>query len=281
MEGNVVLAHKLVQADVLRVVPPLLPLIRVVCCDGNVTNASVEPDVQDLLIVASKRNLGAPLQVTGNTSRLEALLQPRICDVNTVRRPCTLLARLCRPFLDLCLELVQQQVNVFCLSCDGCCAIELAARFLQIQRIKKMSTLVALVSSCILVTAQRALSLDEAIGQERVVCFAVRLHCCLFLQEAVVVELCEDVLSNLGLLGGRSAAEDVEANVEPFVDLCVKLVVLVAKLLGCALFLDSLGLGGSSVLVSTADEQSGQATRLAVSATRTSDMIAQTSLDRD
>ena len=33
VEGNVVLAHELVQADILRVVPPLLPLICVVRSD--------------------------------------------------------------------------------------------------------------------------------------------------------------------------------------------------------------------------------------------------------
>lgn len=144
-----------------------------------------------------------------------------------------------------------------------------------------MSTLIALVSSCILVGAQRALSLDEAVGQEGVVCFAVRLGCFLLFQETVLVKFCKDVLSDVGLLGGGSAAENVEANVEPFVDLCVQLVVLVAELFRCALLLDSLGLGGSSVLVGSADEKSGQAACLAVSATRTSAMFAQMSQDRD
>jgi hypothetical protein len=144
-----------------------------------------------------------------------------------------------------------------------------------------MTALVALISSCILVGTQRAFSLDETIGQEGVVCFAVRLDGCLFLQEAVVVEFCEDVLSNVCLLGGGSATEDVEANVEPFVDLCVQFVVLVAKLFRCALLLDSLGLGGSSVLVGAADEEGGKAACLAVSVTRTSAMPALTWLDRD
>jgi hypothetical protein len=257
VEGNVVLAHELVQADVLGIVPPLLPLICVVCGDRNVTDAGVEPDVQHLLVITVQRDLCAPLQVTSDTSGLETFLQPRVCDVDTVGRPCTLLARLCRPFLDLCLQLVQQQVDVFCLSCDGSCAVKLAAGLLQLQRVEKMATLVALVSSCILVGAQRAFSLDEAIGQEGVVCFAVGLDGCLLLQEAVLVEFCEDVLSNVCLLGGGGATEDVEANVEPFVDLCMQFVVLVAQLFRCALLLDSLGLGGSSVLVGTANEEGG------------------------
>jgi hypothetical protein len=167
---------------------------------------------------------------------------------------------------------------MFCLSWDGGCAIELAAGLLQLQRVEQMTALVALVSSCILVGTQRAFSLDKAVGQEGVVCFAVRLDSCLFLQEAIVVEFCEDVLSNVCLLGGGSAAEYVEANVEPFVDLCVQFVVLVTKLFRCALFLDGLGLGGSSVLVGSANEEGGKAACLAVSATRKSVMSAQTSL---
>ena len=121
-----------------------------------------------------------------------------------------------------------------------------------------MTTLVALISSCILVGAQRALSLDEAIGQEGVVCFAVGLDGCLFLQEAVLVEFCEDVLSNVCLLGGGGATEDVEANVEPLVDFCVQFVVLVAQLFRCALLLNGLGLGGSAVLVGAANEEGGK-----------------------
>lgn len=144
-----------------------------------------------------------------------------------------------------------------------------------------MATLVALISSCILVGAQRALSLDETIGQEGIVCFAVRLSGFLFLQEAVLVEFCEDVLCNVCLLGGGSATEDIEADVEPLVDFCVQFVVLVAQLFRCALLLDGLGLGGSAVLVGSADEEGGKAACLAVSATRLSAMFAQTSLDRD
>jgi hypothetical protein len=84
-----------------------------------------------------------------------------------------------------------------------------------------MATLVALVSSCILIGAQWTLSLDEAVGQEGVVGFAVRLDGCLFLQEAVLVKFCEDVLGDLCLLVGGRTTENVEANVEPFVDLSV------------------------------------------------------------
>lgn len=151
------------------------------------------------------------------------------------------------------------------LSCDRGCAIELAPGLLEVKRIKQVSTLVALIASCVLVATERALSLDEAVSQESLMGLAVWLDSRSLLEEAVLVELGEDVLCDLGLLVGGSPAEDVEANVEPFIDLCVQLVILVAELLWCALFLDSLGLGCRAVLVCSADEEGGKSASLAVS----------------
>ena len=59
----------------------------------------------------------------------------------------------------------------------------------------------------------------------------------------------EHLLSDLGLLRGRGAAKDVEADVEPLVDVPVDDVVLVAELLGGDLFYERPRLGRGSVLV--------------------------------
>ena len=159
--------------------------------------------------------------------------------------------------------------------------IELASGLLEIERVEKVSALVALVAPRVLVATERTLALDESVGQESLVLLAVRLDRRSLLKEAVLVKLGKDVLSDFRLLVGRGPAKDVEANVEPFVDLGVQLVVLVAQLFRCALFFDSLGLGGSSVLVGAANEEGGKAASLAVSATRLSAMSAQAWLDRD
>ena len=42
VEVDVVLAHELVQTNVLVIEPPLLPLGCVVCCDANIADASFE-----------------------------------------------------------------------------------------------------------------------------------------------------------------------------------------------------------------------------------------------
>lgn len=53
---NVVLAHELVQGDVVGVLPPLLPipalevaLVGVALGNGSITDAGIEPDVEDLV----------------------------------------------------------------------------------------------------------------------------------------------------------------------------------------------------------------------------------------
>jgi hypothetical protein len=48
VEGDIVLSHKLIIADIFRVPPPLLPLVGVVRGDADVPDGSVEPYVEDL-----------------------------------------------------------------------------------------------------------------------------------------------------------------------------------------------------------------------------------------
>jgi len=76
VEGNVVLAHELVELNILGVLPPLLPLLGVSCCDRRVADGGIEPDVEDLTLPARKGNRGTPLEVTGNAAQLKALLEP-------------------------------------------------------------------------------------------------------------------------------------------------------------------------------------------------------------
>ena len=76
MERYVVLAHELVQLDILGVLPPLLPILGVSGSDGGVTNGGIEPDIEDLVLPARQRHRGTPFEVTGDATQLEALLEP-------------------------------------------------------------------------------------------------------------------------------------------------------------------------------------------------------------
>ena len=64
MEGDIVLGHELVISDVFRVLPPFLPLARVVGGDADVPDGSVEPHVKNLKIISddvSKQNSSIPI----------------------------------------------------------------------------------------------------------------------------------------------------------------------------------------------------------------------------
>ena len=48
MEGDIVLGHELPVLHVVGVLPPFLPVLRVVGCDAYVTNWGVEPNIEHL-----------------------------------------------------------------------------------------------------------------------------------------------------------------------------------------------------------------------------------------
>lgn len=51
MKRYVVLAHKLIEFDIVGIMPPLLPLIRIVRSDRNIAYTRVEPHVHDLVLI--------------------------------------------------------------------------------------------------------------------------------------------------------------------------------------------------------------------------------------
>lgn len=78
--------------------------------------------------------------------------------------------------------------------------------------------------------------------------WTVGLNACALLDEAVVPQLGENALNDLGMLLGRGATVDIERDREVGVDAFVDLVVLGAKLGGGGLFLEGFGFGRGAVL---------------------------------
>jgi hypothetical protein len=74
--------------------------------------------------------------------------------------------------------------------------------------------------------AKAALAFDIAVSQEGRVSRTVGLCSLALLDEAVVPEASEDILDYGRVLGGRSAAEDVEVDPEPVVYVLVDRVIL-------------------------------------------------------
>lgn len=80
------------------------------------------------------------------------------------------------------------------------------------------------------IPTKRALAFHESVCQECFVLLAIRLRCCPLLEIAILVELEEDVLRNVGLLLRWRSTKVIELNAKPIVDFLMNLVVFVAQL---------------------------------------------------
>lgn len=87
VERNIVFTHELIEFDIVRILPPLLPLLGVASCNAGVSNRSIEPDIEHLVFKTRHRNRSTPFKITGNATRTQSFLQPRLGDMNTIGRP--------------------------------------------------------------------------------------------------------------------------------------------------------------------------------------------------
>lgn len=264
VERDVVLAEELHQVDFLVVLPPTPPLVGVRGGDGDVADRRVEPHVEHFVLEALERDRRAPLQVACDAALVQVLC-PRARDVERVGAPARLGAGLLDVLGQRLGELREVDEQMLGGLDDGALAAELALGVLQVDRVDDVLARVALVAACARRAAVGTRALDETVGEEAVAVLAEELLDGVGADVAVVVELPEDLLRDLGLLLGRGATEAVERDVEPLVNLLVQLVVLLADFLGSGLLGDSLLLGRRSVLVSSADVQCIVAALLAIS----------------
>lgn len=217
-----------------------------------------------------------PLEISCDTTGLQAVVDPRTGNGNAVGAPAVL--NLVKPGSDLLVELVQSDVKVLGLAPLGGRAVKLAAGvdepagtlalvfagsvLVGLHGVEEVAASVTLVTTGAEVVADAAFTLNVAIGQEGVVLGdgAEGLGGFALLDEAVLPELGKDLLGDAGVLVGGGAAELVEADAEPVVDILMEGVVLGAKSRGVYALGKGLGLGGSAILVGTADVEGGQAT---------------------
>lgn len=96
--------------------------------------------------------------------------------------------------------------------------------------------------------ADTTYTFHEPIGQERLMSWTIGLNACTLLNEAVLPQLGEDALDDLGVLFCRGATIDVKGDGEVGVDALVDFVVLGAELGGRSLFLEGFRFGRGTVL---------------------------------
>ena len=81
MERNVVFSHELIESHLFRVLPPFGPVLSVIGSDGNVTNRGIEPDIEHFIFILFQWDWNTPLEISGDTSVLETLLDPTVGDL--------------------------------------------------------------------------------------------------------------------------------------------------------------------------------------------------------
>lgn len=135
MEGNIVFGHELVQvhlggdtgrvpelpskepaqvtslltshptdrltetAYLFWILPPSLPLVCVVGCDGHIANSSIKPDIKYLVLKTFQGHRSSPFEVSGDASWLEAVSKPGTNNKPGIGCPVTARQRLPQPVL--------------------------------------------------------------------------------------------------------------------------------------------------------------------------------------
>lgn len=205
------------------------------------------------MAVFIKRNGRAPLKVAGDASADQTLVKKLLRERYSVGRPLALDLSLMDPFFQLWLNFREIDKDVLCLPQLWSRMARRALWLDKFRSVDKLAAAIALVTLCIIEVAHWAFSSDIPVSEESVALGAIELVDNFLERVASLVDIIEDVLSNLSVFGGGGAAECVEVAVEPLVDLLVDFEVLVANLArGLALLL-GLSLSRCAILVSAAD----------------------------
>ncbi len=115
--------------------------------------------------------------------------------------------------------------------------------------------MLALVASCVFVTAVRACSSDVAVCKEAFAFRTEKLLNGVFLYEAAVIKGFEKALYDFCLLRRRCASEIVEVDAEPVVYILVDCVIVIAEFTWFLVLFKSFCLGSGSVFIGSADIQ--------------------------
>ena len=105
----------------------------------------------------------------------------------------------------------------------------MALRFFKFNRIKKRTTLIALVTACLFITALRTGSVNIAVCKEHITVRTEKLLVYMLVNQAGLVQVIKKRLSDFCTLLVRSASEFIKIDMEPFIDFCVLAIVMVAE----------------------------------------------------
>lgn len=119
--------------------------------------------------------------------------------------------------------------------------------------INKFAAFIALVSMTAFESTEWASTLDITISKEFRAAFTKTLAHFSFWNKAIVLELKENVLSNLGVFLCGSSSEDIKVDLKPFINISLDSIILITDFFWSHFIFQSLHFSCSSILVSSAD----------------------------
>jgi len=212
VEGDVVLTHEVVGPG-SRVIPPFLPLLGLAYvvspldAGSEIAHHRFEPDIQSLLTISLQWQRDAPLNVTGDGTALEALLEvaPRKVDDGV------------SPVIFIIFQIRTQPIREFGKvkeevlrpTDDGGRAVSFAARINEFRGIKELTAVVALITTGTIVATIGTDAFHIAVGQEASFCLRIELPLRLLVKVAAVQAGQKDVLGNAMMIFSVSVGEQV------------------------------------------------------------------------
>jgi hypothetical protein len=98
-------------------------------------------------------------------------------------------------------------------------------------RVEELLAFITLIAPSILIFTIGTSAEHKSISKKQIAIFAVALGHLLLCNSICLFNIQEYLLSDLGVPFGRSPSEVVEADIEPFIDLSVDLVIIIADFL--------------------------------------------------
>ena len=213
MEHDVVLADEVYQLG-LGVFPPFLPVFATLFANllgvGYVADGGIEPHIEHLAVGTFERDGHAPIQVAGDSTGLQATVEPALHLAVDVRFP--FLVAFEDPLTEPLLVLVEGKIPVFGGLLHQGCAAELRVRVDELVGAQRRAAFLALVAVGTFGTAFRAGTHDISVAQEFLP-FGVEVLLRLLLDElAFVVQFLEELLRCGAVHLRRGARVDVVAD---------------------------------------------------------------------
>ena len=253
MERNIVFSYELEEICVLRIPPPVFPVLSCIGCNRDIANRCIEPYIEDFVFITLLRYRNTPLKVTGYTSFLKAVPDPGVCDLHSILGPETIHRSLLHPSLKLRKGLWKVDVKMLCLLYYGSMAADGALWLNKLCRIQESSTLITLIPSGSCVSTVRTSTCYISVGKESLAFRTIQLLGFLLADVSVLIDLIEDVLDNLCLERCTCPSKIIEADIEPLVDFTMDGMISVTEFPWSHTLLKGPGLTGCAVFIGAAD----------------------------